>query len=125
MIQGDTFNRSALRTVVCVPLTSNIDRAESPGNVLLGAKITGLPDDSVALIPQVVAIDRSFLGEAVGRLSQRELNLLFRIRMNKIPHRFSDQLFGTAGPDKFRARGIGKNNFAIDHNAYRFGRNLD
>ena len=45
IVQGDAFNRSSLRTVVCVSLTSNLRWAEAPGNVLLLAKATGLPRD--------------------------------------------------------------------------------
>ena len=40
--QGDAFNQSALRTVVCVALTSNRRWADAPGNVLLSARVTGL-----------------------------------------------------------------------------------
>src|SRR5207249_10320416 len=47
IVQGDAFNRSALRTVVCVALTSNLRWANAPGNVLLSAQQTGLPRDSV------------------------------------------------------------------------------
>ena len=35
IVQGDAFNASSLRTVVCVVLTSNTRWAEAPGNVLL------------------------------------------------------------------------------------------
>ena len=31
VVQADSFNRSALRTVVAVPLTSNLRWAEAPG----------------------------------------------------------------------------------------------
>jgi mRNA interferase MazF len=48
VVQGDSLNRSRIATVVCVPLTSNLRWAEAPGNVLLSARTTGLPKDSVA-----------------------------------------------------------------------------
>lgn len=38
VIQGDAFNRSSIRTVICVPVTSGLKWADSPGNVMLGAR---------------------------------------------------------------------------------------
>ena len=74
--QGDAFNASRLATVVVVPLTSNLRWASAPGNVLLTAKATGLPRDSVANVSQIVAIDRSVLTERVGHLSDTDLELV-------------------------------------------------
>lgn len=76
VVQGDAFNRSALRTALCVPLTSNLRWAEAPGNVLLTARSTGLPRDSVANVTQLVTLDRSVLVERVGKLSQPKLDLV-------------------------------------------------
>ncbi len=76
VVQGDALNRSRLATVVCVPLTSNLSWAEAPGNVLLRARATGLPRDSVANVSQIVSLDRSVLVERVGRVSRRHLDLL-------------------------------------------------
>jgi len=76
VVQGDSFNRSALRTVVAVPLTSNLRWAAAPGNVRLTARATGLPRDSVANVSQLVALDRSILIERIGRLSSSKLELV-------------------------------------------------
>jgi len=76
VVQGDALNRSRLATAVCIPLTSNLKWAEAPGNVLLPAKLTGLPKDSVANVSQVVAIDRSCLADRAGRISRNQLGLL-------------------------------------------------
>ena len=76
IVQGDPLNRSRLATAVCVPLTSNLRWADAPGNVLLTARQTGLPKDSVANVSQVVALDRTLLEERVGRISQAKLDLL-------------------------------------------------
>ena len=76
VVQGDAFNRSALRTALCVPLTSNLRWAEAPGNVLLAARSTGLPRDSVANVSQLVTLDRSVLVERVGKLSRPKLDLV-------------------------------------------------
>lgn len=77
VIQGDPLNRSKLATVLCVPLTSNLGWAEAPGNVLLPARSTGLPKDSVANVSQVVALDRRILTDHVGRISARQLETVF------------------------------------------------
>ncbi len=51
-----------------VPLTSNVARAGLAGNVLLPARITGLPADSVAVPLGLELIDRAWLTERTGRL---------------------------------------------------------
>jgi mRNA interferase MazF len=77
VVQGDSLNRSRVRTVVCVPLTSNLGWAKAPGNVILSARVTGLPKDSVANTSQIVTLDRELLTEEVGKLSKRQLELIF------------------------------------------------
>ena len=76
VVQGDALNRSRIRTVVCVPLTSNLVWADAPGNVLLPAKATGLSRDSVANASQIVALDRDLITEEVGKLAKRQLELI-------------------------------------------------
>ncbi len=70
------MNRSRLATVVCVPLTSNLRWADAPGNVLLTARTTSLPKDSVANVSQVVALDRTLLAECVSKLSRAKVELV-------------------------------------------------
>lgn len=77
VVQGDAFNRSRLATVVCVPLTSQLRWADAPGNVVLRARSTGLPRDSVANVSLLVAIDRSQLTERTGAISEIELQQVF------------------------------------------------
>jgi mRNA interferase MazF len=76
VVQGDALNRSRIRTVACVPLTSNLVWADAPGNVLLTAKTTGLPRDSVANASQIVALDCDLITEEVGKLIKRQLELI-------------------------------------------------
>lgn len=76
IVQGDTFNRSKIATVVCVPMTSNLRWAEAPGNVLLPARATGLGKDSVANVSQIITVDRSILTSRVGHLPRRLLELV-------------------------------------------------
>ena len=76
VVQGDAFNRSTLRTVGCVALTSNLHWADAPGNVLLTARQTRLGRDSVANVSQVVTLDRATLTERVGRIPAPKLDLI-------------------------------------------------
>ena len=76
VVQTDAFNRSRLATVVCVALTSNLRWADAPGNVLLAARSTGLPKDSVANVSQIVTLDREVLTSRVGTLPDSKLQLV-------------------------------------------------
>ena len=71
------MNRSRISTVVCVPLTTNLRWADAPGNVLLAARLTGLPKDSVANVSQVLTLDRDLLTERTGKLPRAKVELLF------------------------------------------------
>jgi mRNA interferase MazF len=70
IVQNDGFNRSSIQTVIVVVITSNIELAEAPGNVMLSKKDTGLPRDSVANVSQVITLNKSFLTERVGSLPE-------------------------------------------------------
>jgi mRNA interferase MazF len=77
VLQSDALNRSRIATVVCIPLTSNLRWSGAPGNVMLPARLTGLPKDSVANVSQIVTVDRDLLAERVGKLPRAKLELLF------------------------------------------------
>jgi mRNA interferase MazF len=77
VVQGDAFNRSRIATLLLVPLTSNLRLAKAPGNVILPARASGLPRDSVANVSQLIAIDRELLSERVGHLPVALLQAVF------------------------------------------------
>lgn len=77
VVQGDAFNRSQIATVVCLSLTSNLRWSAAPGNVVLSAKMTGLPKDSVANVSQLVTLDKTALTERSGKLSRSKIQLVF------------------------------------------------
>lgn len=68
VVQADAFNRSRLRTVIGVALTSRTRYLDAPGNVLLPATETGLPRDSVANVTQLVTVDEDYLAECSGQI---------------------------------------------------------
>ena len=76
VVQGDALNRSRIATVVCVPLTSNLLWADAPGNVLLPARTTNLPKDSVANLSQIVTLDKTVLTERVSKLPRAKVELV-------------------------------------------------
>lgn len=84
VVQGDLFNRSRIMTTVVCLITSNLTRAEAPGNVLLEPGEGNLTRPSVVNVSQIVTLDKSELSERVGRLPfskvdaiRRGLQLLF------------------------------------------------
>ena len=76
IVQSNAFNRSYIRTVVTVVLTSNLDLAKAPGNVLLNHSESGLPKDSVINVSQIITIDRSFLTEKAGTARSNIMRLV-------------------------------------------------
>lgn len=55
-------------------MTANLRLVDAPGNVLVPAKASGLPKDSVANVSQVVTLDKDFLTELAGRIKGRLLS---------------------------------------------------
>jgi len=76
IVQANAFNRSRISTVLAVVLTGNLRRVGAPGNVLVPAKTTGLPKDSVANVSQVVTVDRAFLDQRIGRASSQVMSAI-------------------------------------------------
>lgn len=74
IVQADAFNRSRIATAIVVVLTSNLRLLDAPGNVLISARASGLPRDSVANVSQVLTIDRALLTVRAGRLAPKVLD---------------------------------------------------
>jgi mRNA interferase MazF len=70
VVQDDVFNHSRITTVVVCALTSNLHRANEPGNVLLEVGEGNLPEQSVVVVSQISSMDKARLGEPIGSLSQ-------------------------------------------------------
>ncbi|MFN6560111.1 MAG: type II toxin-antitoxin system PemK/MazF family toxin [Nostoc sp. ChiSLP01] len=76
IVQSDEFNRSRIRTVIAVVLTTNLRLADAPGNILVTTDETGLPENSVVNVSQVITVDKSFLTEQVSQVSDRTILLV-------------------------------------------------
>lgn len=68
VVQSDPYNRSGLRGVVVVALTTNLRLAAMPGNVFVAAPTGGLGQDSVVNVTQLVAVDQRYLDDHIGVL---------------------------------------------------------
>jgi mRNA interferase MazF len=69
VVQNNVFNGSRIGTVVVCALTSNVKRADAPGNVLLKKGEANLKKDSVVNISQLVTVDKDDLLEKIGAVS--------------------------------------------------------
>jgi mRNA interferase MazF len=82
VIQNNLFNRSAMATVIVCALTSNLERAGSPGNVLLGKAEANLPRKSVVNVSQVFTVDKAALVKRIGNLApERVRQILDGVRL--------------------------------------------
>ena len=73
VVQADSFNRSRIGTVLCVPFTTNLRLADAPGNIHLDTAETGLRNESVIVVSQVTCLDRIRLVERVRTLDAESL----------------------------------------------------
>lgn len=78
MIQANSFNKTNLSTVIVAIVTSNMDLGDMPGNVRLTTGTTGLDNDSVVNITQLLTVDRADLVEYVGSVSDRKMDQIDR-----------------------------------------------
>ena len=69
VIQNNIFNQSRINTVVVCALTSKLNHAKAPGNVLLDKNEANLPKKSVVNISQIFTVNKSDLVEKIGSLT--------------------------------------------------------
>jgi mRNA interferase MazF len=69
VVQSNDFNQSAIRTVICAVVSSNLRLEQAPGNVRIRARSSGLARDSVVNVSQLITIDKRLLTERISRLA--------------------------------------------------------
>jgi mRNA interferase MazF len=91
IVQDDSFNESRIRTIVVLPLTTNL-RLNALGNVLIRKKESKLLNDSVIIIAQLYAIDRGRFKEKISKVAKETMEqvkiryeISFRNERNKYP----------------------------------------
>ncbi len=73
VIQNNVFNDSRINTVIACALTSNLRRADAPGNVLLNDGEANLIKRSVVNVSQLFTVDKSQLDGFIGTLPARRV----------------------------------------------------
>lgn len=68
IVQNDTINRSAISTVICASITSNMKYTQIPGNLMLEKAVSGLDKPSVVNFSQIYTLDKARLTELVSML---------------------------------------------------------
>ncbi len=82
VIQNNLFNDSRINTTVVCSLTSNLNRAKVPGNVMLNKGEANLSKQSVVNISQIFTVNKSDLIEKIGQVSEkRKLEILAGIKL--------------------------------------------
>jgi len=74
VVQEDVFNHSRIGTVVVCALTSNLNRANEPGNVLLEVGEGSLSKRSVVVVSQISSVHKDQLRERIGSLSSERVD---------------------------------------------------
>jgi mRNA interferase MazF len=84
VVQEDVFNQSRVPTVIVCALSSNLQKAHEPGNVLLDEGEGDLEKRSVVVVSQLSSVDKTKLGARIGRLSaERVQQILAGIRFQQ------------------------------------------
>ena len=69
-VQDDSFNESRIKTIVVLPLATNLRLLDAPGNVFIRKKESKLTDDSVIIVAQLYAIDRGRFKKKISRVGK-------------------------------------------------------
>lgn len=76
VVQSNKQNLENLNTTIVVPLTTNLTYSEYDGNVFIAKEDSKLPKDSVALVHQIIVVDKRRLQE---RLSKLDIQIIKKI----------------------------------------------
>lgn len=78
VISHNRFNASRIDTVVVAAVTSNMRLATARGNVVLFQGEAGLTVPSVVNVSQLRTIDRAYLGQRLGTLSDLRMQQIWQ-----------------------------------------------
>lgn len=76
IVSSNDFNASKINTLIVALITSNLKLSKAPGNFELSKRDSGLPRKSVVNVSQIMTLDKSFLTEKTGKLSNKQINIL-------------------------------------------------
>ena len=89
ILQNDFFNKSLIKTIIIIPLSTNMLLAEAPGNIIITKRESKLNNNSVIVLSQIKAVDRARLIEKISKIDRTtmekiENNLMFVLGINRI-----------------------------------------
>ena len=73
IVQDDSFNKSKIKTIVVLPITTNLRLSDAPGNVFIRKNETKLSEDSVIIVAQLYAIDRSKFTKRISKVTKETM----------------------------------------------------
>ena len=76
ILQNDFVNKSRINTIIAVPLTTNMQYADAPGNILITKNESALEKDSVITISQIEVLDRRRL---IGKISRIDKTIMEKV----------------------------------------------
>ena len=74
IIQTDAVNKSKINTTIIIPFTTNLLLENAPGNVFVDKNESKLSKDSVLVVSQISAIDKTRLIKYENKITQNILN---------------------------------------------------
>ena len=74
IIQTDAVNKSKINTTIIIPFTTNLLLENAPGNVFVDKNESKLSKDSVLVVSQISAIDKTRLIKYENKIAQNILN---------------------------------------------------
>jgi mRNA interferase MazF len=88
IVQDDSFNESKIKTIIVVPLTTNLRLMDAPGNIFLRKKESKLNCDSAIIVAQLYAIDRGRFKTKISKVNkeimeQVEIGMKIVLGMNQ------------------------------------------
>ena len=89
IFQNDFFNKSQIKTTIIIPLSTNMILADAPGNIIITKKESKLNKNSVIILSQIKAVDRTRLIEKISKIDKSiiekiENNIMFILGVNRI-----------------------------------------
>jgi len=87
IIQAEKENLKTLNTSIVIPVTSNLLHSEYRGSVFIPKKNSGLSKDSVALVFQILVVDKIRLFDKVGKV---DYSIISKIE-NELDYVLKDQ----------------------------------
>ena len=68
VIKDNKFNADWISTAIVAVVTSNVRAVDAPGNVFLDTQESGLSQNSVVNVSQILTLDKSLFTKRVGML---------------------------------------------------------